>query len=460
MKSINNLFKNFAGSGNTLPLIIFFAASFYLIVSKTEVCAKSRIENIKSRDTSLSAEIRMQLEDLNGPVALHYPKSAFRFYLQNGFQPVWINPRGDQRKTWEAVLLFNCVLQFGLCREDYHPQELVYSRLHTILDHPSQVNNNEKARYEIVITDALLTFMNHLHFGKLNPEFQSGRIDAGASNGFYAKDVLARALLDTNFLKAVINVQPKSTEYLSLLKQMRHLTQFQEDCEGMPSEAVRKMAVNLERLRWSATEEKTYLQINIPSYTLLLAEPDTTYHFRVMVGKPLTPTPSLNTVLTDFTTASELKIPQRRLRKESSFFGDKNPKGVIYFWFKNSAGVSMQGRPEKYIFNRQDRALTNGGIRVEQGEKLAALLLLSDDAKNKVKDLEKAIADFAIQNFTLQKPVPLRITYITCEMNKGKFLDYKDVYGLDTNLEMALYNKKILPTSITKPDAVRLGARQ
>jgi len=69
------------------------------------------------------------------------------------------------------MLMLDCVLQFGLSHDDYHPKELSYDLLHNILEKPGQVSAADKAKYDILLTDALVTFMNHLHYGKLNPDF-------------------------------------------------------------------------------------------------------------------------------------------------------------------------------------------------------------------------------------------------------------------------------------------------
>jgi murein L,D-transpeptidase YcbB/YkuD len=394
----------------------------------------------KKGDTSVSKEIRLQLDAYSGQQILDFPKSVRRFYRQNGFEPVWIKSQTDTKKAWEAVLILNCVLQFGLCHNDYHPKELSYSNLHIVLERPSQVNPNEKARYDIMITDALITFMNNLHFGKLNPDLTAEKIDDRAIDGFYAKDVLANALGQADFLNAITAVQPQIKDYKELQESMRNLTQYQEDCDSLPNKTVQKMAINLERLRWLNTNSSIFLQINIPSYTLSVELPDTAIRFRAIVGGPTTPTPTVTSFITDFTTASELKIPQKRYAVNTDLSGLTNPKGVIYFWFKNKYGLSLIGRPERDLFTHQERALSHGSIKVEQGEKLAALLLNQDGSADKIKALQDAVSGYVIQNFILNKPVILRITYLTCGVQNGILMNYKDIYDLDKELEMAFYN--------------------
>jgi murein L,D-transpeptidase YcbB/YkuD len=54
--------------------------------------------------------------------------------------------------------------------------------------------------------------------------------------------------------------------------------------------------------------------------------------------------------------------------------------------------------------------------------------------------MQKAVRDYKTQNFVLKTPVPIKVTYLTCEVKEGVLITYKDIYDLDKSLEMALYN--------------------
>jgi L,D-transpeptidase YcbB len=401
-------------------------------------------------DTSLTTVIRVQLKSFKNGAELYYPNAVFHFYRQNGFQPVWVKPQADSRQTWEAMLMLDCVLQFGLSHDNYHPKELVYDRLHTILEQPGQVNVNEKARYDIVLTDALITFINDLHYGKLNPEYSARRIDAGPLRGFNADDLLANAISQKNLMRAVLNAQPKTKEYSDLQYEL-HLIEgvHQGDCYEVPEATIRNIAINMERLRWAAADDNNdrYIQINVPSYSLKFHQPDTTFEFKVVVGKPSTRTPIIQSAITYFTTASDWKVTSKSTAdgiyyRDRHNIGDRDAIGTIYFWFVNKYGISLKGVRQKQLFKKQGRALSNGNIEVERGEQLAGLLLKQDGDQNKIKALHNTINAFQVQNFILKKAVPVKITYLTCEMKDGILVTYKDIYNLDKQLEMALYNAK------------------
>lgn len=441
-------------------------------------------------DTSFSAQIKAQLSDFKSESLMFYPKSVNRFYAQNQFQPVWIKTQKETGTTWQAMLLLDCVLQFGLSGDDYHPKEFDYLRLHDMLEKPGEVTTNEKARYEIMLTDAVITFMNHLHYGKLNPEFPASKIDGGIAHGFNADDALANAITQADFMRAVLSVQPKSQAYAGLQYHM-HLLEglYQGDCYEIPEATVRKIAINMERLRWADIDEnENYVQVNIPSFMLKLHQAGKNDQFKVIVGKPESPTPALSSAIAYFTTAPEWRVPRkifvkeilRKALKEPAYLennhfaiynnngkyiepnalalslvgqnpgkyyarqssGCDNSLGLIVFRFSNVYNIYLHDTPLPKLFEQSTRAFSHGCVRVEQAEKLADLLLKQDGSESAIPLVHKAMAAYKTRTFTLKKPVAIKITYLTCEMQKGALIDYSDIYNLDKSLEMALYNVK------------------
>lgn len=442
----------------------------------------------------LPAEIRRQLSTSIDGSVLYYPASTKQFYKQTKFQPAWIKPQGGTGPAWQAMLLLDCVMQYGLAHDDYHPKDLLYNHLHAILDTPGKVSIPEQARFEIILTDAIITLMNHLHYGKLNPEFTAERVDT-SNSGFRAEASLAKALQLTrgyDFLAAIDDVQPKSKAYQQLQRHMRLLTGlYTGDCYEVPEGNLRTIAVNMERLRWTNIDGDSYIQINIPSYTLKFIQPDTVYQFRVAVGKAANPTPAFNSAVSFFITAPDmvmlqdifvdiilpntLKNPDYLVQNHLAIYNkkgefipvdklnlteiEKHPGtyfarhasgcdrglGSLVFHFANPFDIDLHDMPRKDFLNRPDRALSSGCIWLDNAEKLAALLLKTDGRENEVASLHKAVARYQRETFILHKQVPLIVTYLTCEIDAGELFIYKDVYNLDKSLEMALYNVKPNP---------------
>lgn len=439
----------------------------------------------------LPTEIRRQLSTNENRNILYYPASVKQFYNHTGFQPAWIKPQSGSGPAWQGMLLLDCVMQYGLAHDDYHPKELLYNRLHAILDTPGKVSLKDQASFEIILTDAIVTLMNHLHYGKLNPEFPANRIDT-INTGFRAETALQQALQQKqgyDFLAAVDDVQPKSKLYRDMQRQMRLLTGlYTGDCYDVPEGSPRVMAINMERLRWADISDSSgFIHVNIPSYTLQLVLPDSVYQFKVAVGKPDNPTPVINSAVTYITTAPDvvmlksvflntilpnvIKNPDYLIQNHLSIYNkkgefievdsstladiEKHPGnyfarhtsgsgralGNLVFHFANKFDVDLHDMPTKEFFTHDDRALSSGCIWLDAAEKLAALLLQNDGRVNELSKLHNAVTHYQRETFILHKQIPINITYLTCELKAGELIIYKDTYNLDKGVEAALYNK-------------------
>ena len=119
--------------------------------------------------------------------------------------------------------------------------------------------------------------------------------------------------------------------------------------------------------------------------------------------------------------------------------GCDNSLGLVVFRFPNPYDVYLHDTPEQSLFQKKDRDFSHGCIRVEHAGKLAELLLKNDGSAAKITALQKGMAAYINQNIFLKKAVAIKIIYLTCEVNKGQLITYKDIYNLDKGLEMALY---------------------
>lgn len=460
-------------------LISLFALLFILSVPRCQ-------------DRDIDSEIATQLAQSESQLGLTYPKSVKRFYKEREFRSAWIQSPLKPSQTWASMLLLDCVLQFGLSHADYHPDELLYPKLREVMADPKKVTAKEKARFEIVLTDALLTFINDLHYGKANPVYGRLRIDNGNLEGFSAETILANSIGKKDFMATLLNVQPKSKVYVELQKYMNLARgQYLDDCYEVPEAEVRKVAINMERLKWSNIEDKRCIQINIPSYTLVLNLPDTTCTFNIAVGKPIAPTPSLASTISYISTAPDWRVPQAmfvdeilpKAVKSASFLADnhyaiydlkgnlvsidaqslkkivQNPGqflarqssgcesslGTVVFHFPNPNGIYLYDGEHLPFFKTEQRALTNGCVSVKEAKKLASVILAHDGQKDKVAEMLKASSAYQTKNFILKHPLALSIVYQTCAIKNDRLLVYPDIYHQDEALEQLLYgSSKVL----------------
>jgi murein L,D-transpeptidase YcbB/YkuD len=397
-------------------------------------------------DSLISGEIRRQLANHENK-GLLFPESVKRFYAATAFQPVWFKPQPGTGPTWQARLLIDCAEQFGLAGVTYHQNELAYDTLHAILEMPGTVSNSRQARFDIYLTDAMIAYMNHLHYGRRNPAYPATKVDRGIRKGFHAEKILAGALRQTDLIGMITGVQPNNKEYRDLQYQLYVLLGVHSGDNYQVSAAeIKGMTVSMERIRWAAATEGPYIQVNIAAYTLTLYEPDSAYAFKIIVGDPQHRTPRLQTAISNLATSpgDTPKPPALPgLSAELPVLLPAQPAVKNNLSYPGAAGsfiISPQNRQEQQQFGRAQRDLSNGSIQVEHPEKLAALLLRYDGAHKKVASLHRALRAGEIRTFRLKKQVPVKITYLTYLMKDGELVVYKDIYGLDQALETALFH--------------------
>ncbi|MES2265106.1 MAG: L,D-transpeptidase family protein [Bacteroidota bacterium] len=456
-------------------LTIVFVVSIFTIAPMGGM-AKSRCV-----DTGLAAEIQSLLN--NHKLWLNYPLSTKRFYQQQRYAPQWLTSAA-QDKTWKSMLLLDCVLQFGLSYNDYRYNEHLPSTLHDVFEKPGGVSLAQQARFEIMLTDDMITFVNQLHFGVLNPSFTPGIIDS-SETGFRAEDVLQGALKQQKVLSFLSAVQPKCNEYVRLQEYLASSLLYMEDCYELPEGDLQNVAMNMERLRWAGIDEERYLMVNIPSFNLTYYKAGTVNEFKVVVGSPSTPTPQLYSAIKFLTTTPDRKIPAREfltqvlakavkdisylqhnqlsiydkggslvkadqntlrsiIRQPAGYYarqsvGCDNASGSVEFNFSNVYELSMHGTPDTTVFERESRALSKGGISVQHADSLAVLLLFDDGAPQKVNELRDAIISNRKKIFRLTKSLPLKVVYVTSDVVSGRLVRYNDIYDLDKSLQSVMF---------------------
>jgi len=380
---------------NTIGM--FFLA-LILISAMPISCLSNPVKGLDPIADAIQLQLKKYKHDL------YYPNTVARFYHERGNRLTWVFPETVNSHGWEALLMLDCVVQFGLNHDDYHPGKLLSIEMHRLIRDYNSVSANDKAAFDVMLTDAIITFMNNLHYGKLNPVYNALIIDNQKFNGFSAGRVLHEALGQTDFMSAVLEVQPNTKAYRLLQSRMRLMTgQYVGDCYEVPKGELRKVAINMERLRWFVIGDENGININIPSATLTYRTPDTVFQFKVIVGK-----------------GRAIPILESKVR---------------YFTF-----AANGGSPLLKLHLSKVNAYQKIDIGIIDGITLANLLLKNDGSKEKLEvniDSERSILN---RNFYLKNNLPIKISYLTCEAIDGLLVTYDDIYNLDKNLENALYS--------------------
>lgn len=104
--------------------------------------------------------------------------------------------------------------------------------------------------------------------------------------------------------------------------------------------------------------------------------------------------------------------------------GPLNSMGNLKFPFANPEGIYLHDTPNKVLFAKSVRNLSNGCVRVADARRFGRWLIGQDPIAPS-KDPELRIP--------LPQPVPIVLTYLTAQVVDGKLTYVSDFYGWDTS---------------------------
>ncbi len=118
--------------------------------------------------------------------------------------------------------------------------------------------------------------------------------------------------------------------------------------------------------------------------------------------------------------------------------GEKNALGTVKFIFPNDMSIYLHDTDAKSLFDKGDRAMSHGCVRVSDPDKLARWLADGDHTLTYDHIREKWDSGNNEQ-IDLIKPVPVHLTYFTVWVDDGgKAQFFNDVYERDQRLASAL----------------------
>ena len=264
---------------------------------------------------------------------------------------------------------------------------------------------------------------------------------------------------------------------------------------GPADPRVRQVAVNLERWRWLPRRlESRYLAVNAADATLAVIEDgQVRLTSRVVVGDELHPTPVVRSELGAIVFNPPWTVPTSivvdeflpKLRANPRFLADNdiaildrredpyglavdwaavpaerfpfrlqqrpggwNPLGRMRFATPNRFDVYLHDTPLPELFQRADRALSHGCVRVEQARELAALVL-AGQAVGRPEALERAMSAGATSVVIVARPLPVYLLYWTAFVDdEGRLQLRDDPYDRDPRVAAALARS---PMAVSHP---------
>ena len=238
--------------------------------------------------------------------------------------------------------------------------------------------------------------------------------------------------------------------------------------------------LELDRLRQKEELPATFVQVNIPSFTLkYINDNKLCATHRVIVGKVNHQTPTLKSKITHIISLPYWKVPSSiakheilpALKRNPNYLanqnmrifkskdqevdpssvnwkniktntfpyqviqdpGQKNSLGLVKFVFSNNFSVYIHDTPSRSLFNQQFRSFSHGCMRADKPIDLAKTILELDkvgNRKNRVDpdSLQVLLDEEVHQQISLQRAIPVFVTYrsVICDQNGLYF--YLDLY--------------------------------
>lgn len=257
-------------------------------------------------------------------------------------------------------------------------------------------------------------------------------------------------------------------------------------------EKFKRIAITLDRFKLLPDSmPTTYIWVNIPAYRMRVIDSgNVAMESNVIVGQPRTRTPLLTSNVSNFITYPQWTVPYSiifgemlsrikanpdYLRKQNlmvvdkndsvmnvdslnwkkfnkNYFpyqikqrqGDDNSLGVLKFNFANKYSVYLHDTNARWLFTKENRALSHGCVRVKEFMKLADFLVRYDSIRFPPDTLRSWIARQEKHVVSGFPRVPIFIRYFTCEGKNGEIKFYNDVYGEDRVLSQRYFDNKTL----------------
>lgn len=245
---------------------------------------------------------------------------------------------------------------------------------------------------------------------------------------------------------------------------------------------IRAIELNLERWRWLPDHlPARYLVVNVPDFRLEVIENEhAVFGMRVVVGAPDNKTPIFADEMTHVIFSPYWNVPPNIAREETipraaidpGFLvrnnmevvapsgevvdphavdwsnaaglrirqrpGSGNALGGVKFMFPNNFDVYLHDTNANKLFDRMERGLSHGCVRVEEPERLAQYVL-RDQPEWNAEAIRAAMTSGREQHVKLKAPLPVYILYKTAWVHDGGVRFLKDIYGHDAQQSAKLW---------------------
>ena len=172
-----------------------------------------------------------------------------------------------------------------------------------------------------------------------------------------------------------------------------------------------------------------FILVNIPSFELIaLQDGVPVLRSRVVVGKPAAATPELLSSMVAVQFNPAWTPTPSMIRNEGLHYmppGPQNPLGRMMFDLDNDEFIYLHDTNEKGLFNRAERALSHGCVRVEQARALAAWSLGVSE-----QEIDAMVSRGTTYSVPLAEIIPVSLVYYTRFPDEhGQVASHPDIYA-------------------------------
>lgn len=219
------------------------------------------------------------------------------------------------------------------------------------------------------------------------------------------------------------------------------------------------LTANLERERWLPLLPDRRVEVNIAAQQLeVLRGERVELAMRAIVGRPDTQTPMMRDIIEGAVFNPPWNVPTRlaqtqilpKARKDKTYLarndyvllpsgmlqqkpGPRSGLGKLKFELTNPMAIYLHDTPSRDLFARDERAFSNGCIRLERPFDLLRLILARERGWDD-EAVEQAIASSETARAELNTVMPVFTLYRTAFLEDGQVSFRKDLYGWDATL--------------------------
>ncbi|HUT49191.1 MAG TPA: L,D-transpeptidase family protein, partial [Alphaproteobacteria bacterium] len=411
-------------------------------------------------------------------------KALEAFYETREEPPLWVSDTGFSDKAQAVIAEIGKADDWGLNASAFALPEAGA--------HPA--TEDEQASLELKLDLAALKYARHAQGGRARPSAYSPLFDQNPPIRD-SKTVLTEMAAASSPDGYLTSLHPQHDQFKSLHAALKRARASAEANGGKPSSdrEVQLLVINMERWRWLPRSLGSYyVWDNVPEFNVrVMKGGKPIYLEKTIVGQYKYATPFFSAPMRNIVFHPNWTVPPTIVKEDLApklqgpsgglfsasktdtlrkyglsvsykgepinadsvdwnnvnihaytFTQDPGPYNVLgkfKFNFPNRHAIYMHDTVQPELFAERIRTLSHGCIRVNQPDKLATLLL-SQDKGWSAAQVQSLTAKNESAVISLNRQVPVHLTYFTAVVEDGRLNTFGDIYGIDNRMAAKLFD--------------------